>query len=316
MTQIAAPFLDKDFTCAAPSQAGWGDYFSLLKPRVMALVVFTALVGLMLAPQSIHPFLGFLAILCIAVGGGASGALNMWYEADIDALMNRTKMRPIPAGIIKRDEALIFALTLAAFSVSIMGIFINWFAALFLAFTIFFYAVVYTIWLKPSTPQNIVIGGAAGAFPPMIGWVAATGTVGIESFILFLIIFLWTPPHFWALSLFSTTDYQAAGIPMLPNICGVAVTKNQIVLYSWVMAIVGIAPYFFNFASLFYAVLASILGSFFIFYAHALKRNRGNDATKRSAKRLFFFSLFYLFALFALLLFERMVMYFIHLFGG
>jgi len=295
-----------------PCEAGWRDYAALLKPRVMSLVVFTAWVGMMLAPQPVNPFLGTLAILCIAVGGGASGALNMWYEADIDALMSRTKLRPIPAGIIGRDSVLIFGLSLAAFSVLIMGIFINWFAAGFLAFTIFFYAVVYTMWLKPRTPQNIVIGGAAGAFPPMIGWAAATGDVSLASFILFLIIFMWTPPHFWALSLFVTTDYQKAGIPMLPNIYGVKTTKNQIILYAWGMAVVGIAPAIFGFASLLYAIPTAAMGGVFIFYAHALGRAAEGEATRKAAKRLFLFSLVYLGLLFALMLLEHMV---IHLFS-
>jgi len=288
-----------------PGEACWPDYIALLKPRVMSLVVFTALVGLVLAPQPIHPLTGLLAIICIAVGGGASGALNMWYEADIDALMNRTKTRPIPSGLIHRDSVLIFALTLAGFSVLIMGIFINWFAASFLAFTIFFYAVIYTMWLKPRTPQNIVIGGAAGAFPPMIGWAAATGSISMMSFILFLIIFMWTPPHFWALSLFVTSDYQKAGIPMLPNVRGVHATKNQIIFYSWGMALVGLAPYIFNFASLFYAVLAAGAGGAFIIYAHVLARAPEGGETRQAAKKLFLFSLFYLFSLFSLLLIEH-----------
>jgi len=306
---------DQNFNNPQPSIARARDYLALLKPRVMALVVFTALVGLVLAPEKLNPSLALLAILCIAVGGGASGALNMWYEAELDARMQRTKARPIPSGLIRRDEALIFALTLASFSIVIMGLFVNWFAALFLAFTIFFYAVIYTMWLKPSTVQNIVIGGAAGSFPPMIGWAAASGGISLESCALFLIIFLWTPPHFWALSLFTTTDYHAAGIPMLPNIYGVEATKKQIVIYSWVMAFIGISPYFLGFAGLFYALMATGLGAVFIFHAHGLKHADEGEATKRCAKRLFLFSLLYLFAIFALLLFERLVAYFILLLG-
>jgi len=315
MTQTTSS-LHIDLDAYAPSIAGWRDYLALLKPRVMTLVVFTAFAGLVLAPEPINPFLGLLAIVSIAVGGGASGALNMWYEAEIDARMQRTKARPIPAKIIRRDEALVFALLLAAFAVLTMGLFLNWFAAGFLAFTIFFYAVVYTIWLKPSTPQNIVIGGAAGAFPPMIGWAAATGGVSVESFVLFLIIFMWTPPHFWALSLFSTTDYHAAGIPMLPNVRGVEVTKRQIVFYSWGMAVVGVAPALLGFASLFYGVMALILGAVFIFYAHRLQAVQAEEATKRAAKKLFFLSLFYLFALFALLLLERLALALFTLIAG
>jgi len=313
---VASSLPVDDFSSSSPSEAGWRDYFALLKPRVMGLVVFTALVGLVLAPQPINPFIGFLAILCIAVGGGASGALNMWYEADIDALMNRTKTRPIPAGLIERDSVLIFALSLASFAILIMGIFVNWFASGFLAFTIFFYAVIYTMWLKPTTPQNIVIGGAAGAFPPMIGWAAATGSISMTSAILFLIIFMWTPPHFWALSLFVRTDYQSAGIPMLPNVRGVTSTKNHILIYSWLMSGVGILPYFFGFASLFYAVLATFCGAIFVFYAHLLRQTKEEEATKRAAKKLFLFSLFYLTSLFAFLLCERIGLYFLGLIMG
>jgi len=290
---------------ARPSLARGHDYIILLKPRVMALVVFTALVGLMIAPQPLHPLLGVLAILCIAVGGGASGALNMWYESDIDALMQRTKSRPIPAGLVSRDSVLIFALILAAFAVLVMGVFINWFSAAFLGFTIFFYAVIYTIWLKRSTPQNIVIGGAAGAFPPMIGWAAATGTVSLESVILFLIIFLWTPPHFWALSLFVTTDYEAAQIPMMPNVRGARATQNQILLYAILMGLSGIAPYAIGFAGLAYGLFALILGILFVFYAWALWRVEAQDAMKVAAKRLFLFSLLYLTGIFSALLVEN-----------
>src|SRR3954451_25451327 len=198
---------------ADPSMADVGDYLALMKPRVMSLVIFTALVGLVLAPGHVHPVIGFTAILCIAVGAGASGALNMWYDSDIDALMTRTARRPIPAGRVLPGEALAFGLTLATFAVTVLGLLVNWLAAGLLAFTIFFYVIVYTMWLKRSTPQNIVIGGAAGAIPPMIGWAAATGTVSLESVILFLVVFLWTPPHFWALALFKSGEYARAGIP-------------------------------------------------------------------------------------------------------
>jgi len=289
-----------------PSSAHSGDYLTLLKPRVMTLVVFTALVGLIVAPQPINPLLGFLAILCIAVGGGASGALNMWYEADIDALMQRTRKRPIPAGLITRDNVLYFGLTLAAFSVIIMGLFINWFSAGFLGFTIFFYAVVYTIWLKRATPQNIVIGGAAGAFPPMIGWAAATGSMSVASIVLFLIIFLWTPPHFWALSLFVTTDYETAKIPMMPNVRGARATQNQILFYAILTALSGIAPYLIGFAGVSYGIVSAILGGFFIFYAAHLWREERQESMKTRAKRLFFFSLLYLTAIFATLLVENL----------
>jgi len=302
----ASQYTAQEIALTLPSSAYSRDYLSLLKPRVMALVVFTALVGLVVAPQPINPLLGFLAILCIAVGGGASGALNMWYEADIDALMQRTRKRPIPAGLITRDNVLYFGLTLAAFSVIIMGLFINWFSAAFLGFTIFFYAVVYTIWLKRATPQNIVIGGAAGAFPPMIGWAAATGSISVASIVLFLIIFLWTPPHFWALSLFVTTDYEAAKIPMMPNVRGERATQNQILFYAILTALSGIAPYLIGFAGVAYGVLSAILGGFFIFYAALLWREERPESMKARAKRLFFFSLLYLAAIFATLLVENL----------
>jgi protoheme IX farnesyltransferase len=223
------------------SEASARDYFELLKPRVMSLVVFTAFAGLVVAPGHINPVIGLIAILCIAVGAGASGALNMWYDADIDAIMTRTAKRPIPAGRIAPNEALAFGLVLSCFSVSILGLAVNWLAASILAFTIFFYAVVYTMWLKRSTPQNIVIGGAAGAFPPMIGWACVTDSVTIESTVLFLIIFLWTPAHFWALALFKMRDYQSVGVPMLPNVSGERTTKNQIVVYAVLTAVCAVA---------------------------------------------------------------------------
>jgi heme o synthase len=210
------------------SEATAGDYLELLKPRVMSLVVFTAFVGMVAAPVTLNPFIAVIAILAIAIGAGASGALNMWYDADIDALMSRTKARPIPKGRIAPREALGFGLVLAALSVLTLGVLVNWLSAGLLAFTIFFYAVIYTMWLKRWTPQNIVIGGAAGSFPPVIGWAAATGTVSLESVILFLIIFLWTPPHFWALALYKSGEYARAGIPMMPNVVGPASTRRQI----------------------------------------------------------------------------------------
>src|SRR6266498_5484879 len=215
-----------------PSIATVGDYVALMKPRVMSLVVFTALVSLLIAPGQIHPMIGFTALLCIAVGAGAAGALNMWYDADIDALMSRTAKRPIPRGRIAPGEALAFGIVLAAFAVGVLGVLVSWLAAALLAFTIFFYVVVYTMWLKRRTPQNIVIGGAAGALPPVIGWVAAAGNVGLEPLILFLIIFLWTPPHFWALSLNLAGEYARAGVPMLPVVAGPAATTRQILIYS------------------------------------------------------------------------------------
>ncbi|PYE90601.1 heme o synthase [Phyllobacterium leguminum] len=286
------------------SEARASDYLALLKPRVMSLVVFTGLVGLMVAPGHVNPVLGAIAILCIAVGAGASGALNMWYDADIDAVMKRTRNRPIPAGIISREEVLVFGLVLSAFSVMVLGLFVNWLAAALLAFTIFFYVVVYTMWLKRSTPQNIVIGGAAGAFPPVIGWAAATGTIGWESLVLFAIIFLWTPPHFWALSLFTTNDYAAARVPMMPNVHGEASTKLQILIYTLIVAPVGVLPWAMGFAGPVYGVVSLGLGLTFIAYAWGLWRASSAEAALKSAKKLFGFSLLYLFGLFAVLLGE------------
>lgn len=297
------------------SLARTGDYMVLLKPRVMSLVVFTALVGLVVAPGHMNPVLAALALVCIAVGGGASGALNMWYDADIDALMKRTRSRPIPAGIVMRGQVLVFGLTLSVLSVVIMGVFINWFCAAFLAFTIFFYAVIYTIWLKRVTPQNIVIGGASGAFPPMIGWAAATGTLGFESMVLFLIIFLWTPPHFWALSLFTTTDYESARIPMMPNVRGERSTKNQIFVYALLMAFAGVMPYIMGFAGPVYGIASGVFGLVFAIYAWQLWRARRREHTVAIAKKLFFFSLFYLTALFAVLLAETLVIRFVTGYG-
>jgi heme o synthase len=289
------------------SEADAGDYFQLLKPRVMSLVVFTAFVGMMVAPGPINPFLGFVSILAIAVGAGASGALNQWYDADIDAIMSRTKSRPIPSGKILGREALAFGLILSLLSVMTLGLYANWLAAALLAFTIFFYAVVYTMWLKRSTPQNIVIGGAAGAFPPMIGWACVTGTVTIESIVLFLIIFLWTPPHFWALALFKAKDYAAAGIPMMPNVAGEASTKLQILLYALLVAPVGAAPWALGFAGPVYGVASAILGVLFVWYAYLVWQMPEADRAMVPAKKLFGFSLIYLTALFAILLGEALI---------
>jgi protoheme IX farnesyltransferase len=284
------------------SEATAGDFLELLKPRVMSLVVFTAFVGLVAAPASTHPFLAVVAILAIAAGAGASGALNMWYDADIDAVMSRTAMRPIPAGRVRPGEALSFGLVLSVLSVMTLGVLDNWLAAALLAFTIFFYVVVYTMWLKRSTPQNIVIGGAAGAFPPMIGWAAMTGSIGLESVILFLIIFLWTPPHFWALALFKSGDYQRAGIPMMPNVAGNASTRRQIFVYSLLIAPVGVLPWALGYASLGYGIVSAALGAGFVWYAWQVLTMREDDTRMRPAKALFGYSLLYLFGIFAALL--------------
>jgi protoheme IX farnesyltransferase len=277
------------------------DFFALLKPRVMSLVVFTAFVGLLLAPGEIHPVIGFIAILSIAVGAGASGALNMWYDADIDILMTRTAKRPVPAGRISADTALAFGLVLSVFSVAVLGLLVNWLSAGLLAFTIFFYAVVYTMWLKRSTPQNIVIGGAAGAFPPIIGWACVTNSISIESIVLFSIIFLWTPAHFWALALFKSGDYGRAGVPMLPNVAGERATKHQIVLYAVLTAISGVVPSLMGFAGIVYGVFAAALGAGFVWYSVLVWRMPDGDEKMVPAKKLFAYSLVYLFLIFTAL---------------
>ena len=292
-------------TAPAVSGGEVADYFALLKPRVMSLVVFTALVGMVVAHPSVHPVIAFGSLLMIAVGAGASGCLNMWWDADVDAVMTRTRARPIPAGRISREEALSFGLTLAVGSVLALGLIANWLAAGFLAFTIFFYAAVYSIWLKRSTAQNIVIGGAAGAFPPMIGEAAVSGTVGIETFVLFLIIFLWTPPHFWALALVKSGDYARAGIPMMPNVAGPDSTRRQILAYTLLLVPVGLAPVALGFGGLAYAVVSAAAGAGMIALAVQVLRRREGEAGARAAQQLFAFSILYLFLLFAALLAEH-----------
>jgi protoheme IX farnesyltransferase len=281
------------------SEATAADYVALLKPRVMSLVVFTAFVGLVAAPVTLNPLLAVIAILAIAIGAGASGALNMWYDADIDAVMTRTANRPVPSGRVRPGEALAFGLVLSVLSVLTLGVLVNWLSAALLAFTIFFYVVVYTMWLKRSTPQNIVIGGAAGAFPPMIGWAAATGSIGLESVILFLITFLWTPPHFWALALFKCEDYGRAGIPMMPNVAGEASTRRQIFAYTLLVAPVGVLPWFLGFTSAGYGLVAAALGAGFIWYAWKVLAMRDGDRAMKPAKAMFAYSLLYLFGIFA-----------------
>jgi protoheme IX farnesyltransferase len=290
---------------ALVSQAEPRDFIALLKPRVMSLVIFTALTGLVVAPAGLHPVLAAISLLCIAVGAGASGALNMWYDADIDALMARTARRPIPAGRVAPGEALAFGLVLSVLSVLVLGLVANWLAAGLLAFTIFFYAVVYTMWLKRWTPQNIVIGGAAGAFPPMIGWAAVTGSVSIEPVVLFLIIFIWTPPHFWALALIKSEDYARAGVPMLPVVCGEDETRRQILLYTLVLAPVGMAPWFLSFAGIVYGLTSLVGGLVMIWLAVDIFRRRDGAPARKAAGRMFAFSILYLFALFAVLLVEQ-----------
>jgi heme o synthase len=287
---------------AEPSIAGVGDYLELMKPRVMSLVVFTAFVGLLIAPGHLHPVIGLTALLCIAVGAGAAGALNMWYDADIDARMARTAGRPIPAGRIAPGEALAFGVTLAVGSVVVFGLLVNIAAAALLALTIAFYVIVYTMWLKRSTPQNIVIGGAAGALPPVIGWAAATGSVAIEPIILFLIIFFWTPPHFWALSLYRCEDYVRAGVPMLPVVAGIAETRRQILLYTLLLAPLGVAPWPLGYAGPTYGIVALVSGAAMIALALRVRAERSGHA---ASKQMFGFSILYLFLLFAVLLVDR-----------
>lgn len=292
---------------ALAGEARVEDYLALLKPRVMSLVVFTALVGMLVAPGGINPVIGLIAIVAIAIGGGASGALNMWYDADIDAIMSRTQNRPIPSGRITSGEALAFGLVLSVFSVALLGLATNWVAGGLLAFTIFFYAVIYTIWLKRSTPQNIVIGGAAGAFPAMIGWAAVSGTITLESLALFLIVFLWTPPHFWALALYKQGDYAAAGIPMMPNVAGEASTKRQIFVYTVILAIAAFVPVYLGTAGWLYAAVAAITGASFVYLAIRLLRAPTNVDMRKAARRLFTYSLSYLFVLFLGLLTDSFI---------
>lgn len=281
------------------------DFFALLKPRVMFLVVVTALGGMVAAPGTVNPVIGFAALLAIAVGAGASGCLNMWWDADIDAVMARTAGRPIPAGRILPSEALAFGLTLSIGSVLVLGLVANLLSAAMLAFTIFFYAVVYSMWLKRATPQNIVIGGAAGAFPPMIGEAVVTGDFGLTSIVLFAIIFLWTPPHFWALALVKSGDYARAGIPMLPNVAGPAATRRQIVAYTLVLAPVAVLPALMGFGGLIYLLVSVVTGLAMIALSLRVLRVTEGEAAGKAAYALFGFSILYLFLLFAVLLAEN-----------
>lgn len=274
------------------------DFLALLKPRVMSLVCFTGLVGMLVAPGSIHPVIAFTTLLCIAIGAGASGAINMWCDRDIDAVMRRTRNRPIPTGRVGASDALGFGVFLAVASVTLMGLAVNWVAASLLAFTIGFYVFVYTMWLKRRTPQNIVIGGAAGALPPVIGWAAVTGGVDLLPLALFAIIFVWTPPHFWALALYRSDDYAEAGVPMLPVVAGRGETRRQILLYSLVLVPLALAPWLIGFSGWIYGLGVSLLGARFLRLAYAVWR----DGTDRDAKRLFGFSILYLFLVFVLLL--------------
>jgi len=290
-----------------PGEAGFGDYVQLLKPRVMSLVVFTALVGLLVAPVSVHPVIAFASILFIALGAGASGALNMWWDADIDAVMRRTKSRPVPAGKVEAGEALAVGLALSGIAVVMLGLAANWLSAGLLAFTIFFYAVVYSMWLKRSTPQNIVIGGAAGAFPPMIGWACATGTVSIESVLMFALIFMWTPPHFWALALFMKDDYSNAGVPMLTVTHGRRSTRNHILVYTILLVPVAVGTAFTSIGGPIYLAAALALNAWFLIGAWRIwKRDEAMAEADNYAveKSVFRFSLYYLFLHFGAFLAE------------
>ena len=301
MTELSgAPAMD-GVHLATPTAAGVAEYLEILKPRVMALVVFTGLVGLSLAPGHLHPVLAAVAVLCIAVGAGSAGAINMWYDRDIDALMRRTARRPLPTGRMMPGEALGFGVVLGVGAVVVMGLALNSVAAALLAMTILFYVFVYTIWLKRRTPQNIVIGGAAGAFPPIIGWAAATGEIAWGAIALFAIIFFWTPPHFWALSLSRTDEYAAAGVPMLPVVSGLYETKRQILLYTLVLWPVTVAPWLLGVAGDLYAAGTLLLNAIFTVTAVQVCR----DDSDRSARRMFAFSLLYLFLIFSMLLMDR-----------
>ncbi len=301
MTELSETAPDAALRLTAAPTAGVGDYIAILKPRVMSLVVFTGLVGLAAAPGHLHPVLAAVAVLCIAVGAGAAGAINMWYDRDIDAIMRRTAARPLPSGRMMPGEALGFGVVLAVGAVLTMALAVNWAAAGLLALTIVFYIFVYTIWLKRRTPQNIVIGGAAGAFPPLIGWAAVTGDIGWGAVALFAIIFFWTPPHFWALSLYSADDYARAGVPMLPVVAGPRETKRQMLLYTLMLWPVSIAPWALGVAGACYGASALVLSALFTGSAIRVYRDQG----ERSARLMFGFSLLYLLLIFSLLLVDR-----------
>ncbi|KRB83076.1 protoheme IX farnesyltransferase [Sphingomonas sp. Root710] len=297
------------YPVATAATAEWRDFVALTKPRVLTLVVFTGLCGLLAAPVAINPVLGFTAILCIALGAGAAGALNQWYEADLDAMMTRTANRPLPAGRMDRQTALHFGVGLGAFSVILMGLAVNLLSAAILALSILFYVVVYTIWLKRRTPQNIVIGGAAGAFPALIGWAAATGRVETLPVLLFALVFLWTPPHFWALALFINSDYARAGVPMLPAVAGQRATRIQIMLYTVPMAAAAVAPWAMGLTGALYGIGASLLSGVFLLLALRVGFSREREQAKmKPERRLFAFSILYLFLIFGILVADRLVL--------
>ena len=308
---MVGPFKEQIMTSATLQQqlpADWRDFLALTKPGVMRLVIFTGLCGLLAAPGTINPVLGFTAVLCIAMGAGGSAVLNMWWEADIDAKMKRTANRPLPTGRIERRDARDFGIAMSVASVLIMGVAVNWLAAGILAVAVVYYSVIYTMWLKPRTPQNIVIGGGAGAFPPMIGWVAVTGDITAMPILLFAIIFMWTPPHFWALALFVKSDYAKAGIPMLPVVAGEKVTRQQILLYSVILLPLTVAPWAIGGTSWLYGVSAAVLSAIFLGFAVKVAfRKRGEDDTMKPEKQLFAYSIVYLFVLFGILVADRVL---------
>ncbi|MDA9091784.1 heme o synthase [Pelagibacteraceae bacterium] len=286
-----------------------GSFFNLMKPRVMSLVLFTSMVGLLIAPEKVSFMVSIISLFAVAMGAGAAGALNMWYESDLDALMTRTCLRPIPTGRVQKNQALWFGIILSTISISLLYFTANLVSSILLATTIGFYFFIYTIWLKRRTPQNIVIGGAAGALPPVIGWAIATNSVSIESIILFLIIFIWTPSHFWALSLYKSSDYKKAKIPMLPITSGIRTTKLNILIYSLIMAPVVALPYFFNFGSLFYLILSSLMTSYYVYLCAILFKEKKNKTSNIIARKIFVYSIFYLFFIFVLILTDNLVQY-------
>ena len=301
------PSADGPLNADGAAEGTWRDYVALLKPRVMSLVVFSGIAGLIAAPGSLHPVLALTAILCIAVGAGAAGCINMWFDRDIDAIMSRTKRRPIVTGKIAPDDALAFGVILTVAPILLLGLSVNWVAAAVLAFASGFYVFVYTMWLKRSTPQNIVIGGAAGAFPPMIGWATVTGDVSIVPVLLFAIIFLWTPPHFWALSLYRSDDYRRAGIPMLPVVSGERTTRRQILGYTIALGPVSVAPWLLGAAGPIYGIGAGLLSALFVWYAMVVLFEDGATTNHKAARRMFGYSIVYLFGVFGLLIVDNIL---------
>ncbi len=305
MPELGASQIEKMKPSSAIANGELRDYLLLLKPRVMSLAVFTALAGMVAAPDSVHPLIGLVALIFIAIGAGAAGALNMWYDADIDQVMSRTAMRPIPQGLVPPDEALTLGLVLACGSVFCLGVLVNWVAAGLLALTIAYYFLIYTIWLKRSTPQNIVIGGAAGAFPPMIGWAVPTGTISLDSVLLFAIIFFWTPPHFWSLALTRYRDYERAGVPMMPVVAGKGKTRTQILVYAILTALVGMAPALTGLGGVLYLTVSAVAGAAFIYFALRVCRSSDDHTGDKAARGLFGYSISYLFIVFGALIAER-----------